>query len=333
MRIVITGTAGFIGFHLARRLLADGHTVVGIDGITPYYDQALKRTRHQILATFPQFSAQEFMLEDADRLASTIDGTAAEIVIHLAAQAGVRYSNENPRAYLESNVVGTFNLLEALQATPCRHLLLASTSSVYGANAKQPFEESDGTDHPLSHYAATKKSTELLAHSRAHATGIPITAMRFFTVYGPWGRPDMALFKFTGNILAGRPIEVYGAGKMTRDFTYIDDVVETVCRLIPQPPGIGIDKSGRGPTSAQAPFRVVNIGNGTPVGLEAFIATIETVVGRKAIRRDVAMQVGDVPATWASTKLIEQITGFRPRTSVADGVHAFVSWYRDHYRV
>src|SRR5262245_54326130 len=324
MRALVTGTAGFIGFHLARRLLADGHTVLGLDGITPYYDQTLKRRRHQELAQFPNFVAREGMLEEPKLLAACVAEANADIVIHLAAQAGVRYSAENPRAYIDSNVVGTFNLLEALRPRLPRHLLIASTSSVYGANTQQPFEERHNTDHPVSLYAATKKATEAIAYSYADLHGVPTTAMRLFTVYGPWGRPDMALFKFTRNILAGEPIEVYGAGKQTRDFTYVDDTVEAMVRLSDRAP----PRDGRA-----APYRVVNVGGGNPVGLDDFVATVEAAVGRKAIRRDVPMQPGDVPATWASTAVLEQLTGFKPATPLADGVHAFVAWYREYYDV
>jgi UDP-glucuronate 4-epimerase len=267
------------------------------------------------------------MLEDAEGLAECVRTTAADVVIHLAAQPGVRYSAENPRAYVDSNIVGTFNLLDALRAHPCRHLLLASTSSVYGANPQQPFEEGHSTDRPVSLYAATKKATEALAYSHAHLSGLPITVMRFFTVYGPWGRPDMALFKFTRNILAGDPIEVYGAGKMTRDFTYVADVVEAICRLASHAP------VAESVAAASAPYRVINIGSSNPIGLEDFIATIEKTVGRSAIRRDLPVQPGDVPATWASTALLQQLTGFRPATPLAEGVRAFVAWYRDYYRV
>jgi UDP-glucuronate 4-epimerase len=324
MRFLVTGTAGFIGFHVAQRLLAGGHTVLGIDGITAYYDQTLKRRRHELLGRFPQFSARELMLEDAGRLAEAVSEAAADAVIHLAAQAGVRYSIENPRSYIDSNIVGTFNLLEALRARPCQHLVLASTSSVYGFNQQQPFEESHRTDEPVSLYAATKKATEAMAYSYAHLFGIPATIARLFTVYGPWGRPDMALFKFTRSIIAGTPIEVYGAGKMTRDFTYVDDVVEALSRLAERAPDA---------SQGKARYRVVNVGCGRPVGLEDFIATVESAVGRKADRRYRPMQPGDVPATWASTDLLETLTGFRPATPVAEGVRAFVAWYRDYYRV
>jgi UDP-glucuronate 4-epimerase len=321
MRFLITGTAGFIGFHLAKRLLADGHSVLGIDGLTPYYDPNLKRRRHQELARSSAFVSREAMIEDARLLADLVAEANADMVLHLAAQAGVRYSAENPRAYIESNIVGTFNLLEALRQRPPRHLLIASTSSVYGAGRQQPFEETQDTDHPVSLYAATKKSIETVAYSYANLNGLTTTVMRLFTVYGPWGRPDMALFKFTRNIIAGEPIEVYGAGKQTRDFTYVGDVVEAMVRLAAKPP------------EEAPPYRVVNVGGGHPVGLEDFIAIIEEVIGRKALRRDLPMQPGDVPATWASTTLLEQITGFRPAVSLSEGVRAFVAWYREYYRV
>ena len=321
MRFLITGTAGFIGFHLAQRLLADGHTVLGVDGFTPYYDPNLKRRRHQELARSEGFLAREAQLEDARALTGLVAEANAEIVFHLAAQAGVRYSAENPRAYIEANIVGTFNLLEALRQHPPRHLLIASTSSVYGAGRARPFEETQDTDHPVSLYAATKKATETIAFSYAHLNGPPMTVMRLFTVYGPWGRPDMALFKFSRNIIAGEPIDVYGAGKQTRDFTYVGDVVEAMVRLAARPPEGG------------PPYRVVNVGGGRPVGLDDFIAVIEEVLGRKALRRDLPMQPGDVPATWASTALLEKITGFRPAVPLSDGVRAFVAWYREYYGV
>jgi UDP-glucuronate 4-epimerase len=319
MRFLVTGTAGFIGFHLAQRLLADGHSVLGIDGLTPYYDPNLKRRRHQELARSSGFVAREAMIEDARLLTDLVAEANADAVFHLAAQAGVRYSAENPRAYIESNIVGTFNLLEALRQRPPRHLLIASTSSVYGASRQQPFEEAQDTDHPVSLYAATKKATETIAYSYANLNGLPMTVMRFFTVYGPWGRPDMALFKFTRNIIAGEPIEVYGAGKQTRDFTYVGDVVEAMVRLATKPP------------DERPPYRVVNVGGGRPAGLEDFIAIIEEVIGRKALRRDLPMQPGDVPATWASTTLLEQLTGFRPVVPLSEGVRAFVAWYREYY--
>jgi UDP-glucuronate 4-epimerase len=321
MRFLVTGTAGFIGFHLAQRLLADGHRVLGVDGFTPYYDPNLKRRRHQELARSSAFVAREALIEDAQALTGLVAEANADMVFHLAAQAGVRYSAENPRAYIEANIVGTFNLLEALRQCPPRHLLIASTSSVYGAGLKQPFEETQDTDHPVSLYAATKKATETIAFSYANLHGLPITVMRLFTVYGPWGRPDMALFKFTRNIIAGEPIDVYGAGKQTRDFTYVGDVVEAMVRLATHPP------------EGSSPYRVVNVGGGRPVGLDDFIAVIENIIGRKAMRRDLPMQPGDVPATWASTALLEQTTGFRPTVTLPEGVRAFVTWYREYYGI
>ena len=321
MRFLVTGTAGFIGFHLAQRLLADGHWVLGVDGFTPYYDPNLKRRRHQELARSSAFVAREALIEDAQALTGLVAEANADMVVHLAAQAGVRYSAENPRAYIEANIVGTFNLLEALRQRPPRHLLMASTSSVYGAGLQQPFEETQDTDHPVSLYAATKKATETIAFSYANLNGLPITVMRLFTVYGPWGRPDMALFKFTRNIIAGEPIDVYGAGKQTRDFTYVGDVVEAMVRLATHPP------------ESSPPYRVVNVGGGRPVGLDDFIAVIEDIIGRKALRRELPMQPGDVPATWASTALLEQITSFRPMVTLPEGVRAFVTWYREYYGV
>jgi UDP-glucuronate 4-epimerase len=320
MRYLITGTAGFIGFHVAHRLLSEGHTVVGIDGITPYYDQALKRRRHEILGAFPQFDAKIMMLEDGTGLAECVRSASADVVIHLAAQAGVRYSAENPRAYLDSNIIGTFNLLEALKVAPCKHLIVASTSSVYGATANIPFEETQETDQPVSLYAATKKAMEVLAYNAAVSSEQATTVIRLFTVYGPWGRPDMAIFKFTRNLIEDQPIDVYGFGNMTRDFTYVDDTVEAIRRLV--------DLSPEG----KEPFRIVNVGGGQPVGLLDFIAAIEAAVGRKAVRRELPMQPGDVPATFASAALLQRLTGFKPQTPLSVGVEKFVSWYREYYR-
>ena len=271
MRMLITGTAGFIGFHVARRLCAEGHLVTGIDGMTPYYDVALKRARHAILSRSNAFSAHEFMVEDMVRLSEVIRADAPEIVIHLAAQAGVRYSLENPRAYVDANLVGTFNMLEMAREIKPRHFLLASTSSVYGANTTMPFREIDPADHPLTLYAATKKATEAMAHSYAHLFAFPATALRFFTVYGPWGRPDMALFKFVRAILRGEPIDIYGHGRMSRDFTYVDDLVEAIVRLISCIPETGKRDGGDVDSiSPAAPYRVVNIGAGRPVGSDGF---------------------------------------------------------------
>ncbi|MDB5594845.1 MAG: UDP-glucuronate 5-epimerase [Hyphomicrobiales bacterium] len=328
MRFLVTGSAGFIGFHLCRRLIALGHTVDGLDGMTDYYDPALKRARHVVLANSNQFRAHETMLEDMDSLSRIVNEAQPDIVVHLAAQAGVRYSMEEPRSYVSANVVGTFNLLEALRAAPVSHLMLASTSSVYGANA-MPFCEGDRTDHPLSFYAATKKATEAMAHSYAHLYAIPTTVMRFFTVYGPWGRPDMALFKFTRSILAGEPIDIYNAGQMQRDFTFVDDAIEGVVRLAELIPAASDGAAG----SPAAPYRVVNIAGGKPVNLEDYISAIEVATGRRAIRNELPMQMGEPQSTLASTQELERLTGFRPRTPVDEGVRAFVDWYRAFYRV
>jgi UDP-glucuronate 4-epimerase len=333
MRILITGTAGFIGFHLARRLCAEGHLVTGIDGMTSYYDVALKRERNAILSRSNAFRGHEFMLEDMERLRSIAEAEKPEIIIHLAAQAGVRYSIENPRAYVDANLVGTFNVLEIARAIKPRHLLIASTSSVYGANAAIPFRETDRADQPLTIYAATKKAGEVMAHSQAHLYSIPTTLFRFFTVYGPWGRPDMAYFKFVRQMLRDEPIDIYGHGKMSRDFTYIDDLIEGIVRLMPLIPEAGVAAAGDlDSISPAAPHRIVNIGGGQPVALMDFIAAAERSLGIVAKRNYLAMQPGDVPITFASADLLERLTGFRPATPIQTGVDAFVAWYREHYR-
>jgi UDP-glucuronate 4-epimerase len=331
MRFLITGTAGFIGFHLARRLIAEGHVVTGIDGMTTYYDIGLKKARVSLLQTSNLFQHHEFMLEDALRLNQVVEAAQPEIVIHLAAQAGVRYSLDSPRTYLDSNVVGTFNLMEAVRVLQPRHFLLASTSSVFGGNTVMPFRETDRTDHPLTFYAATKKATEDMAHSYSHLWGIPTTAFRFFTVYGPWGRPDMALFKFVKASLAGEPIDVYGHGQMQRDFTYIDDLVESILRLVEHPPVMNSPIGEHDSLSAVAPYRVVNIAGGTPVKLMDFIDEIERCLGIEVKKNYMDMQKGDVPATFASADLLECLTGYRPSTPVSEGVERFVGWYRQHY--
>jgi UDP-glucuronate 4-epimerase len=334
VRFLVTGTAGFIGFHVAKRLIEAGHNVVGIDGMTTYYDVTLKRRRHAILLQSPNFSGHELMLEDAEGLNRIYSESRPDVVIHLAAQAGVRYSLENPDAYISANIVGTFNILEAARAHPPQHLLVASTSSVYGANTKMPFEESDRADYQLTLYAATKKATESMAHSYAHLWKIPTTVFRFFTVYGPWGRPDMALFKFTKAILADEPIDVYNHGQMERDFTYIDDITQGIVLLvdaIPSDPTKEQQTDDRLGLSPAAPFRVVNIGNGNPVRLLAFIEAIEASTGKSAIRNYLPMQPGDVPATFADASLLHRLTGFQPATPVASGVERFVRWYREYY--
>jgi UDP-glucuronate 4-epimerase len=331
-RALVTGAAGFIGFHVARRLLADGWFVTSVDGVTPYYDVALKRARLANLARSNAFVSHEMMLED-DAFADAFAASQPEIVVHLAAQAGVRYSLENPRAYIDSNLVGTHNVLEAARRHQPRHVVLASTSSVYGASTDLPFVESDPANLPLSLYAATKRATEHMAHSYAHLWSIPTTAVRFFTVYGPWGRPDMALFKFAKAILADEPIEIYGQGRMQRDFTYVDDVAEALIRLLDLVPTANQALALVDSISPVAPFRVVNIGGGSPVDLMTFIALIEQNLGLTAKKTFLPMQAGDVPATCASTELLRALTGNVPATSVEAGVAAFVAWYRDYFRV
>jgi UDP-glucuronate 4-epimerase len=327
---LVTGSAGFIGFHLARALLARDWRVTGLDAITPYYDVALKRRRHALLAEAPGFRAVEARLEDPGVLAGLL-AEAPEVVVHLAAQAGVRHSLEAPASYVAANLEGTFALLEAMRAVPPRHALLASTSSVYGASPDMPYREDAPTDRPLSFYAASKKANEVMAHSYAHLYRIPTTMFRFFTVYGPWGRPDMALFRFVAAILEGRPIDVYNEGRMQRDFTYVDDLVRGVLALIDAVPGEGPGVTGDS-LSPVAPWRVVNVGAGAPLALGDFIAAIEAATGMRAERRLLPMQPGDVPATWADVGLLERLTGVRPATPVAEGVRAFVEWYRAEYR-
>ncbi len=333
MRFLITGTAGFIGFHLAKRLLADGHEVQGIDALTPYYDIELKKKRHAILAGSNRFTAHVAHLEDGELIAEIHAGSKPDVIVHLAAQAGVRYSLENPDAYVRSNIDGTFNLLEVMRPSPPKHFMFASTSSVYGANTAMPFRETDRADHPLTLYAATKKAGEVMAHSYSHLFAIPTTAFRFFTVYGPWGRPDMALFKFVDATLKGRPIDVYGEGRMSRDFTFIDDLVESIVRLVPLVPEAGAASDESDTLSPAAPFRVVNIGGGAPVELTKFIDAIEAKLGRKAVRNLMPMQPGDVRDTFASADLLEKLTGYRPETKIDEGVGKFVDWYREYFKV
>ncbi len=333
MRFLLTGTAGFIGFHLAKRLLADGHIVQGIDGLTSYYDIELKKRRHALLVQSNRFTAHILMLENEAQLAAIVAEAKADVIVHLAAQAGVRYSLENPRAYVDSNLIGTFNMLELARKHKPRHFLLASTSSVYGANRQMPFRETDRTDHPMTLYAATKKSCELMAHSYSHLFEIPITAICFFTVYGPWGRPDMAYFKFVDAILNGRPIDIYGKGKMSRDFTYVDDLVEAMVRIVNVAPSRETAKTTEAldSISPAAPFRVVNVGRGKPTDLLEFITAIEKKLGKQAKRNLLPMQPGDVADTFASADLLESLTGFRPATPIETGVDAFVEWYKEYY--
>jgi UDP-glucuronate 4-epimerase len=330
-KILITGTAGFIGYHLARRLLGSGHRVHGYDGMTPYYDVSLKQKRHAMLHDLPGFTATEAMLEDAATLDRVADDFAPDVIVHLAAQAGVRYSLTHPRSYIETNFTGSFNVLEVAKRQKVRHLLMASTSSVYGANPEMPFHETDRTDHPLTVYAATKKAVEGLSHSYAHLWDLPITLFRFFTVYGAWGRPDLAYFKFTKAILNGEPIDVYNHGELWRDFTAVEDLVEGVTRLLPLAPSLGATPVQGDSLSPVAPWRIVNIGNSDKVHLMDFIRTLETLLGRKAVLNLMPMQPGDVPATWADCTLLERLTGFRPKTDLATGLKPFVDWYRSHH--
>ncbi|MBB3937556.1 NAD-dependent epimerase/dehydratase family protein [Aureimonas phyllosphaerae] len=334
MRILITGTAGFVGFHLANRLLDDGHEVVGFDAMTPYYDVRLKAARHAILARRPGFRALTGRVEDMDALRHAADLADPEMVVHLAAQAGVRYSIDHPQTYADSNLIGSFNIVELARGLKLRHLMLASTSSVYGANTALPFAESDKADLPLTFYAATKKAMEEMSHAYAHLFSIPTTCFRFFTVYGPWGRPDMALFRFVEAIEDGRPIEVYGEGRMRRDFTYVGDLVEAIARLADCPPSIGrpVQVEGVADTlSPVAPWRVVNIAGGKPVELIDFVSAIERCLGKRAVRRMLPMQPGDAAVTFADHRLLEALTGYAPKTQVEDGVAAFVEWYREHW--
>ena len=332
-KVFITGTAGFIGFHLAELLLAEGFRVHGYDGMTDYYDVRLKQRRHQMLMQNPNFSMTEGMLEDVDTLNKVTDDFAPDIIVHLAAQAGVRYSLENPRAYIESNVVGTFNVMEAAKRLQVEHLLMASTSSVYGANEEMPFDEMEKADTPLTIYAATKKANEAMGHSYAHLYDLPTTMFRFFTVYGPYGRPDLALFKFVDAILDGRPIDIYNHGDMYRDFTYVKDLVRGIRLLIDAAPVRPADKvvPEGDSLSPVAPFRVVNIGNSDKVCLLDFVDAIEEELGQKAIRNYMPMQMGDVPATWANADLLQTLTGYKPQTDIKDGIRDFVAWFRDYY--
>lgn len=333
---LVTGSAGFIGYFTCRRLLADGFRVIGVDSLSDYYDPELKRRRQAGSLQNAGFAAINEPIETPGLLARIFADEQPDIVIHLAAQAGVRHSIDHPRSYLESNLVGTFELLEAARAHPPQHMLLASTSSAYGANTELPYRETMKADHPLSFYAATKKATEAMAHSYAHLFDLPVTMFRFFTVYGPWGRPDMALFKFTKAMLEGEPIDVYNHGEMMRDFTYVEDLVEAVRRLVDAPPvkPQGPEDVAEGDSlSPVAPWRVVNIGNSQPVQLGDMIGAIEDALGIKAKRNLMPMQPGDVPATWADAELLRTLTGYVPQTDIREGVQRFVAWYRDYYGV
>jgi UDP-glucuronate 4-epimerase len=333
-KVFITGTAGFIGFHVAKLLLSEGAIVHGFDGMSDYYDVNLKRRRHEMLLQHPSFSATEKLLEDDGALWEAAERFRPSVIVHLAAQAGVRYSLENPRAYIDSNIVGTFNVMEAARRLQVTHLLMASTSSVYGGNESMPFKEIEKADSQLTIYAATKKANESMAHSYAHLWGIPTTMFRFFTVYGPWGRPDLALFKFVDAILKGEPIDVYNNGDMYRDFTYVTDLARAIRLLIDTPPHRPSTRDAIEPgdsLSSVAPFRVVNIGNSEKIRLLDFIDAIEDELGVKATRNYMPMQMGDVPATWADAELLYRLTGYRPRTNFREGIANFVTWFREYY--
>ena len=334
--VLVTGSAGFIGFHLSRLLLDAGFRVAGFDGMTSYYDVSLKQRRHAMLAQNAHFTAKEAMLEDATALTEFAAQASPDIIVHLAAQAGVRYSLEEPRAYIDANIVGTFNVMEVARAHAVAHLLMASTSSVYGANTDMPFAESQHADRPLTIYAATKKANEAMGHAYAHIHSLPVTMFRFFTVYGPWGRPDMALFKFTKGILEGTPIDIYNHGEMWRDFTYIDDLVRAIQLLMDVPPPLPAQGGAPLPgdtLSPVAPHRIVNIGNSEKVRLLDFVEAIESATGVTAKRNYMDMQTGDVPATWADASLLHGLTGYRPQTDIRAGVAQFVAWYRDYYQI
>lgn len=339
MNVLVTGAAGFIGFFLSKKLLEEGNTVVGVDNLNDYYDVALKKGRLEILKGFEGFSFELLDISDRKGVEQLFSANGFDVVVNLAAQAGVRYSIDNPHAYVDSNLVGFANILEGCRHGSVGHLVYASSSSVYGQNKKMPFSITDAVDHPVSLYAATKKSNELMAHAYAHLYGIPVTGLRFFTVYGPWGRPDMAYFKFTRAILAGKPIDVYNHGNMRRDFTYIDDIVKGVVKVMGRPPVSG-DSEVPGEslglaereTGTSAPYRLYNIGNNQPVELSLFIETLEEKLGKKAVKNMLPMQPGDVPETFADIDTLVRDTGFTPSTSIDKGLEHFVRWYTEFYK-
>jgi UDP-glucuronate 4-epimerase len=333
-KILVTGAAGFIGFHLSRRLLERGDEVVGLDNLNPYYDVTLKEARLSLLEKHGAFRFIRADIADRKAMAALFTEERPDIVVNLAAQAGVRYSLENPHAYVESNLVGFMNILEGCRHQSAKHLVFASSSSVYGANTRMPFSVHDNVDHPLSLYAATKKANELMAHTYASLYGLPCTGLRFFTVYGPWGRPDMALFLFTRAILENRPIDVFNEGRMERDFTYIDDIVEGVARIMERIPAPNAAWNGArpDPSISFAPYRLYNIGNNRPVKLMDFIAILEDHLGRKAQKHFLPMQAGDVPATFADVDDLMTDADFKPATPIEEGIGRFVAWYRDYYR-
>ncbi|MCA1176580.1 MULTISPECIES: NAD-dependent epimerase [unclassified Pantoea] len=334
MKFLVTGAAGFIGFHVSQRLLAAGHKVVGIDNLNDYYDVSLKQARLDQIAQHPEFIFLKMDLADRQAISSLFEEHAFERVIHLGAQAGVRYSIENPHAYADANLIGHLNILEGCRHHKIGHLLYASSSSVYGLNRKMPFSTDDSVDHPISLYAATKKANELMSHTYSHLYQLPTTGLRFFTVYGPWGRPDMALFKFTRAMLAGEQIDVYNRGQMTRDFTYIDDIAEAIVRLqdvIPQADENWTVEAGS-PATSSAPYRVYNIGNSQPTSLMTYIESLEKALGIEAMKNMLPMQPGDVPGTSADTQPLYDAIQYRPQTKVEQGVQNFVDWYRDFYQ-
>ncbi len=332
--IMITGAAGFIGFHLAKKLLQKGFSVTGIDNLNDYYDVRLKQARLNLLLSEKNFNFKKIDIADKQQIIETFKDNSYDIVINLAAQAGVRYSLINPYSYINSNIVGFINILEGCRHYRVRHLVFASSSSVYGANTKMPFSVSHNTDHPVSLYAATKKSNELIAHSYSHLYNIPCTGLRFFTVYGPWGRPDMALFLFTKAIIEKKPITVFNYGKMQRDFTYIDDIVEGVIRVMKKIPKKNEkwNSDAPDPSSSFAPYRIYNIGNNNPITLSKFIETIENAIGIKAKKEFIKIQDGDVPATYADIDSLIKEIGFAPKTSLKDGIENFITWYKSYYK-
>lgn len=335
MKVLVTGAAGFIGYATCNALLGRGDEVIGLDNLSDYYDVRLKQARLNRLKARERFRFERLDIASRERIASLFAVNRFDAVVHLAAQAGVRYSLTNPHAYVDSNIVGFLNVLEGVRHYGAKHLIFASSSSVYGANGKLPFSEHDNVDHPVSLYAATKKANELMAHSYAHLYGIRCTGLRFFTVYGPWGRPDMALFVFAKGILSGQPIPVFNHGNMVRDFTYVDDIIEGVLHLIDHPaaPDLSWRPESPDPATSQAPYRIYNIGNNRPVKLTRYIEILERTLGKKAVLDLQPMQKGDVPATVADVSALEQAVHYRPKTPVEVGIPKFVDWYRNYYRV